>query len=199
MLTKNAKDETRKILSAKRKAAKAKHTNASTQIITQFLASQMLKNKNWKKIIVAGYIPIASEINIIPLLNELQKKGAQILMPAIIAKNTPLEWRAWDENTKLINESFGTKTPPPQDIKYLPDVILAPLLGFDSQAYRIGYGGGFYDRSIQAISQIKPIITIGCAYDEQKLDNLPKEPHDIRLNAIVTPTQFLVGKPALER
>ena len=186
------KAECRKALSAKRKNAKAKHAKAPTLIAKQFFACQF-GSGNWQGKFVAGYLPIASEIDVLPLLAELRNKGAEILLPAIIATGKPLQWRLWGEEDELIKESFGTMAPSETAAVHSPDVVLAPLLGFDEDCYRLGYGGGFYDRSLQALRQEKPVIAVGLAYDEQKLDSVPRDVHDIQLNGIVTPSHFYSG------
>ncbi len=186
------KTKCRKALSKNRKNAKAKHAKAHILIAEQFFACQPA-SQNWQGKAIAGYLPIASEINVLPLLAELRSKGTKILLPAIIAKDKPLEWRLWNEGDELVKESFGTMAPCEGAEVHLPDMILAPLLGFDEACYRLGYGGGFYDRSLQALRQKKPVIAIGFAYDEQKLDNVPRDVHDIRLDGIVTPSYFYSG------
>ncbi len=188
------KIKARKILSQKRKIAKAKYDEAHNCIVKQFLAHDYFHKLKWNGKYVAGYLPIASEIDVLPLLADLRKRGAYILLPAIIAEAKPLEFRLWNETDKLVKESFGTQAPSAENAVHVPDVILSPLLGFDAECYRLGYGGGFYDRSLQAVRAVKPTIAIGLAYDEQMLDNIPKDRHDMRLNGIVTPTQFYLGE-----
>ncbi len=188
------KSKARKTLSQKRKIAKAKHDKAHNCIIKQFLAHDYFHELNWHGKYVAGYLSIASEIDVLPLLADLRKCGATILLPAIIAEAKPLEFRLWNEADELVKENFGTQAPAENCAVHVPDVILSPLLGFDKECYRLGYGGGFYDRSLQAVRAVKPAIAIGFAYDEQMLDNVPKDRHDMRLNGIVTPTQFYLGE-----
>lgn len=190
------KDKARKILNNRRKQAANAQPNAANAISARLLASHFYKSwPNVSGLYVSGYIRIGSEIDVLPLLCALRARGAKLLMPAVIGTARPLEFREWNENTRMQTEAFGTKAPHPNSPAHTPNILCVPLLGFDDEAYRLGYGGGFYDRSLQTIQSTQKIISIGVAYEQQRLDKLPRDVYDIRLNAVITPDKITLGAP----
>ena len=142
--------------------------------------------------IVAAYWPVRGEINVLPLLLRLVEKGHPAALPQTVDRHTPLIFRAWKENTPMIKGAFaGLSEPDPAfaDI-VLPDVLLMPLLGFDAQGNRLGYGGGHYDRSIGILDSVRGnLLKIGVGYAFQQFDAIPAEKHDVRLDMMVTDRQ----------
>lgn len=138
--------------------------------------------------IVSGYFAIGDEANITPLMQRLYEEGHRIALPVIIAKARPLEFRAYAPGDPLQNGQWGIQEPAQSAEVVVPDVILAPLLAYDNEGYRLGYGGGFYDRSLEALKAQKPVLSIGVAYDEQKVDAVPRDAYDQRLDWILTPS-----------
>jgi 5-formyltetrahydrofolate cyclo-ligase len=139
--------------------------------------------------IYAAYIPIRSEISSLPLVDALRMAGVQTAMPITPVEGQPLSFSKWMIGDPLDDGPYGTRQPPPTAQPVLPNVILAPLLAFDAACWRLGYGGGFYDRTIANLAvHGHAISVIGLAYDGQKLDKVPIGPYDMRLNAVLSPS-----------
>lgn len=133
----------------------------------------------------AGYWPMSSEIDIRPLLYALADRGP-VLLPETPDLNEPLVFRRWHPGDPLRPEEFGTFTPVGEVM--LPDVLLVPLLAFDLSGARLGYGRGYYDRTLATLPGHR---TIGCAFAAQQVPRVPMEPHDFRLDAIATERDLL--------
>ena len=131
--------------------------------------------------IVAGFWPLDGEIDIRPLLAVLHDKGHDIVLPVTPPRGQPLTFRRWRPNEPMVTERFGTQRPTGPEA--VPSFLLVPLLAFDRQGGRLGYGGGYYDLTLPGLS---PRFTLGCAFASQEVPAVPMEPHDIRLDAIVT-------------
>ena len=137
----------------------------------------------------AAYLPIRSEISPLPLIRALQKAGHETAMPITPAEGKPLSFYRWAVGDDLENGPYGTRQPAAVGRPVLPDVILAPLLAFDHAGRRLGYGGGFYDRTIaDLVKRRHSVSVIGLGYDGQKLDRVPIGQHDMPLDAVLTPS-----------
>ena len=141
------------------------------------------KNKVSGKII-GGYYPYNYEINILKIIEKFEKKKFIITLPKI-KKNSQMNFFQWSTNDPLAINKFGIPEPISETIKY-PDILLVPLVAFDKNFNRIGYGGGFYDRYIKKIRKRKKVLTIGFAYSFQKVKNIPTNNYDIKLDFIIT-------------
>ena len=150
--------------------------------------SQLLINR-FGRGIYAAYLPIRSEISPLPLIVALHDAGQPTAMPVTPAEGHPLSFRRWAVGDALEDGPYGTRQPPVGDPPVLPNVILAPLLAFDSGGWRLGYGGGFYDRTIaDFVARGHKASVIGLAYDGQKLDKVPVGPYDMPLDAVLCPS-----------
>ena len=139
--------------------------------------------------IYAAYLPIRSEISPLPLIAALNDAGQPTAMPVTPVKGRPLNFRRWAVGDALEDGPYGTRQPPVGGTPVLPDMILAPLLAFDSAGWRLGYGGGFYDRTIADFAAHgHKASVIGLAYDGQKLDKVPVGPYDMPLDAVLCPS-----------
>ena len=139
--------------------------------------------------VYAAYLPIRSEISPLPLIVSLHYAGASTVMPVTPADGQPLSFRRWAVGDALEDGPYGTRQPLARGISVLPDVILAPLLAFDSAGWRLGYGGGFYDRTIADFAvRGRKTSVIGLAYDGQKLDKVPVGPYDMPMDAVLCPS-----------
>jgi len=136
--------------------------------------------------IVSGFLSIGSEVDLSAAFAVLRGFGCRICLPCVIAPRTPLVFRLWDEGDALIVEPFGTRAPAPEAQVVDPDILLVPLLAFDQAGYRLGYGGGFYDRSLEALRQRKSVLAVGVAFEGQRVDAVPRGPHDQPLDWVVT-------------
>ena len=143
-----------------------------------------LKKKNYNLKIIGGYYPTNYEIDDLGILNYFLKKGSMISLPKI-KKKSQMEFFKWHKNDPLLINKYGIPEP---DIanKVYPDILIVPLVAFDKELNRLGYGGGFYDRYIQKISKIKKIVKVGLAFSFQKIKKIPTNKHDKKLDVIIT-------------
>ena len=136
--------------------------------------------------VVALYRPIQTEIDIRPVESKIRNLGKTLCLPVIISENEPLDFIIWNENVSLVEGRFKVQIPLASEI-IEPDLILCPMLSFDLMGYRLGYGGGFYDRTIDLLEKKKPIFTLGCAYSQQvSVKRLPIDKYDKPLDGVVT-------------
>ncbi|HEY0853951.1 MAG TPA: 5-formyltetrahydrofolate cyclo-ligase [Devosia sp.] len=134
--------------------------------------------------VVAAYWPIRDELDVKPVLTRLMDDGQPVCLPVVVGDGLPLELRLWQPGTALYPSGFGTLAPDELAPVVEPDVILMPLLGFDKHGTRLGYGGGYYDRTLSRIST-KPTL-VGFAFALQEFDHIPRDSHDVPLDAVVT-------------
>ena len=145
---------------------------------------KILKKEKLDKKVIGGYYPINFEVDDLELLKKLEKKNFNISLP-VIKKNFQMDFYKWSFSDLLKINKYGIPEPGTLNIVY-PDVILVPLVAFDKNLNRLGYGGGYYDRLIKRISKRKKIIKIGLALSVQEVDNVPINIHDQKLDYIVT-------------
>ena len=145
----------------------------------------------FKPSIVAGFWPIHSELSPLYLMKALAQKGCQLCLPVTGNAGTALIFRAFITETDLVDGPFKTRQPTSAAPIQCPDIILTPLLAFDRNGGRLGYGGGYYDRTFAAFTKNgKAPISVGIAYDEQEVEQVPLGPFDHRLTAILTNTSL---------
>tara|TARA_B110000238_G_C15827817_1_gene311389 strand:- start:8 stop:553 length:546 start_codon:yes stop_codon:yes gene_type:complete len=145
---------------------------------------RILKKEKITKKIIGGYYPINFEVDDLELLKKLKKNKFNISLP-IIKKNFQMDFYKWSFSDLLKINKYGIPEPENKNLVY-PDVILVPLVAFDKNLNRLGYGGGYYDRLIKKLSNKKKIIKIGLALSVQKIDKVPIDMYDQRLDYIVT-------------
>ena len=146
--------------------------------------------------IYAAYFPIRSELSPLDLLARLVDLGCATALPVTPAEGQPLRFHRWAVGGRLDDGPYDTKQPPADQPFCRPDVILAPMLAFDSAGWRLGYGGGFYDRTLAVLRGAgHHLSVIGIAYDGQKLDNIPVGPYDMPLDAVLCPTGLFTPVP----
>ena len=145
------------------------------------------KNLNIKSI--GGYFPVNYEVVDLEILKKLGEKKYKISLP-VIKKNFEMDFYKWSFNDPLKINQYGIPEPTSKKIIY-PDVILVPLVAFDNNLNRLGYGGGYYDRAIEKLSRRKKILKIGLAFSVQKINNLPVTKYDKKLDYIVTDKYIL--------
>lgn len=138
--------------------------------------------------VVAGYVAFRSEIDPAPLLAGLAAAGARLALPRTPPRGSsaPLAFHLWTPGDPLARSGFGVLEPPVDAPAATPDLVLAPLLGFDRLGRRLGYGQGHYDRTLAALRAHRATRFIGLAYAAQEVDALPEEVHDVRLDAVLT-------------
>lgn len=140
---------------------------------------------------VAGFSPMRSEINPIPLMRRLVGQGARLALPVIQGRGRPLLFRAYAFGDRLAAGVWGIREPLPEQPELAPDVIIVPLAAFDRSGQRIGYGAGYYDRTLQALGATKPIVAVGLAFAAQEIGAVPANPHDFRLDLVLTERELI--------
>ena len=145
---------------------------------------KILKKSRFSNKIVGGYYPYNYEFNAINILKKFEEQNYQISLPKI-KKNNMMDFFQWSINDPMTINQYGIPEPASKKIVY-PSLLLVPIVAFDKQLNRIGYGGGFYDRYIKRIKKNKKIITIGLAYSFQKVKKIPLNKFDIKLDFIIT-------------
>ena len=145
---------------------------------------RILKKKKITKGIIGGYYPVNFEVDDLMLLKRLEKKNFTISLP-VIKKKFQMNFYKWSFTDLLKINKYGIPEPETKNIVY-PDVLLIPLVAFDKNLNRLGYGGGYYDRLIKKLSKKKKIIKIGLALSFQKINKVPTNAHDQKLDYIIT-------------
>jgi 5-formyltetrahydrofolate cyclo-ligase len=140
--------------------------------------------------IVSAYWPMGDELDPRPLIHRIQGAGHTIGLPVVVAKGAPLMFRDWTPETRFIPGGFKTEVPEPTAPEVVPTILLVPLLAFDLKGYRLGYGGGFYDRTLVKLRASAKIMAIGFAYEGQMVAEVPRAEYDQPLDAILTERAF---------
>ena len=169
----------------RKKIKKLREKNFSKNFQIDFQSIfKLLRKKKSKKRIIGGYYPYNYEINVIPFMEKFERLKYIISLPKI-SQNSNMNFFNWSTNDPLNINKYGIPEPITNKIIY-PDVLLVPLVAYDKNFNRVGYGGGFYDRYLKRIKKIKNVLTIGLAFSYQKVKKIPIEKNDIKLDFIVT-------------
>ena len=146
--------------------------------------------KNYKKAFtVGGYFPVNHEISDLEILKELIKRKIKVSLP-VIGKKKDMNFYNWSFSEPLKINLYGIPEPINSKI-IIPDVILVPLVAYDNKLFRIGYGGGFYDMYIAKFQKKNKLLTVGLAYSFQKINKVPANKYDKKLNIIMTEKNIL--------
>lgn len=144
---------------------------------------------------VAAYAPMRSEVEVLPLLDLMIAEGAAACLPAVDGDG--LVFRIWTPGTDLVPGPFSTAEPPSDATPVNPDLIVLPLAAFDRAGHRLGYGRGFYDRALARLhAEGRRPWLVGAAFAVQEVDDIPAEPHDVPLDAVVTETEAILVRTA---
>jgi 5-formyltetrahydrofolate cyclo-ligase len=181
------KAELRKDYRARRAALPVTEQSAAAQTI----ATRGLPVAIKAGMVVSGYSPIKSEISPLPLLRQAADAGAQLALPVVQGRGTPLIMRAWSFGEALGSGVWGIREPKPEAPEVFPDVLIVPILAFDRAGYRLGYGAGYYDMTIMRLRGMKRITAIGIAFAAQEIAELPKTPRDARLDLVLTEREVI--------
>ena len=141
-----------------------------------------------KDAIVSFYWPMVDEADPRALMSALAAKGHALALPCIIAREEPLQFRKWSERDATIVNLFGIAEPLVDAEIVTPHIVLVPMLAFDAEGFRLGYGGGYYDRTLAALRDAGEVLAVGIAYAGQEVPRLPRKPHDEKLDLILTET-----------
>lgn len=172
---KDVKTAARAAAFAAREAAHAKGQGQAAELLADFLAPHRGK-------VLSGYMPMRSEIDPLPAMAAHQ---GPVGVPVIPGRDQPLRFREWSPGCALVEGTFKALVPA-EGAWLEPEVMIVPLLAFDRRGYRLGYGGGFYDRTLELLRTRHPVLAIGFAFAAQEMEEVPTEPTDQRLDAVVT-------------
>ena len=176
------KEALRREARARRASLKAAAPDAAKRAAENFLAKLPLQMDS----IVAGYIAAHDELDPAELIAALRARGHTLALPRVTAKNEPLAFHLWDKNASAVKGAYGLFEASPDWPLIKPDVLLVPLLAFDDEGYRLGYGGGYYDRTLHAQRGRGAVLAVGLAYEGQRVAHLPSDAKDEKLDWIVT-------------
>jgi 5-formyltetrahydrofolate cyclo-ligase len=144
-----------------------------------------------KGAIVSGFMPMRTEINPLPLMRKLAADGAQLALPVIQGRGKPLLMRAWSFGGPLEARQWGIKEPLDTAPVVDPDILLVPLACFDRSGHRIGYGAGYFDKTIRALRAKKTVTAVGIAFAAQEIAHVPATDFDERLDLVLTEREVI--------
>jgi len=176
----------RKAAFARRKAAHARATAAQAAQLSAVLAG-------YRGVPLAGYMPIRTEIDPLPAMAEAAAHGP-VAVPVILGAGLPLQFSRWQPGCALREGPFGAQVPA-VDLWVQPEIVIVPLLAFSAAGGRLGYGGGFYDRTLEQLRAQRGTLAIGFAFADQEAPSLPLEPTDQPLDMIVTELGVITCRP----
>ena len=179
----------RQRLLALRTRAPAAERRLWGQRIEARLRSLLDKRTNF---ILGVYWPFQAEFDPRPLIDWLVATGSAVALPAVVDKKGPLEYRAWRPGEELVDGVWGIPAPKAREI-VLPQVVLAPLVGFDRRSYRLGYGGGYFDRTLAALSP-RP-LAIGVGFEMARIETIYPQAFDIPMDIVVTEAEIRYPEP----
>jgi 5-formyltetrahydrofolate cyclo-ligase len=163
-------------------AVRKRHNAAITAALEKQLSPQM---------VIGFYWPIRGEYDARQLVRTLLDQGARAALPAVVQKGAPLVFRDWRPGTRM-ELGFWDIPVPAEDNPAVPTILLVPLVGFDEVGFRLGYGGGYYDRTLASMPD-RP-LAIGIGYELSHLETIYPQPHDIPMTAIVTESRIMSGQ-----
>ena len=183
----SAKSDLRKVALARRDALPAAERMAAAEAIAARTFPVALTSGT----IVSGFMPLNSEISPLPLMRKLAEASAGLALPVVVGRGLPLSMRAYAFGDALLKGVWGIRVPPPEAPEVAPDVLLVPLLAFDRNGNRLGYGAGYYDMTIAALRAKKPVVAVGVAFAAQEVDEVPTTPRDVRLDLVLTEREVI--------
>ena len=181
----------RDVMARRRAVHGARKDHAGADLAARVLAEIPSQNN-----IIAGYWPLGDEIDCRPALAALKAAGAEVALPVVAGQGQVLLFRSWCPGDQLQPGPFGTAHPTPRAAVVTPTVLLLPLIAFDATGHRLGYGAGYYDRTVGALRKDRAILVVGIAYDEQEVPAVPADRHDQRMDAIITDRRTLAVSEA---
>jgi 5-formyltetrahydrofolate cyclo-ligase len=175
-----------------RAAARLARASASARLGTAASRQLALHGLDFASVapqsIVSAFSAIGDEISPVPLAMMLLGRGHALCLPVMQGKGRALMFRSWRPGDPTTAAVWCIEEPLPSAPVVVPDVLLVPLLAFDASGYRLGYGGGFYDRTLADLRARKPVVAIGLAFDEQRVGAVPHSAGDERLDWVLTPS-----------
>ncbi|MBT5239655.1 MAG: 5-formyltetrahydrofolate cyclo-ligase [Rhodospirillaceae bacterium] len=182
-----AKTALRSQMLAARKAMRAAEPDAPSNLTAQIVRTL----DTIETLVIAGYVAIGDELDPSLALEALQNAGASIVLPVAGKSGDVLAFRAWQTGDAMEKGRLSTYHPAAKSEAIDPDVILVPLVAFDTFGYRLGFGGGYYDRTLPKLRAQKNIVAYGIGYDDQEVSRIPRESFDAQLDGVITPSRFI--------
>ena len=177
-----AKASLRRDATQRRRAAVHDNPDAGAAVRDSFLGAVKVATG----IPISAYWPLEEEFDPRSLFTALHARGHPIGLPVILGKGRPLLFRRWEPSTELVRGSFRVMAPPPSAPEIVPKLLLVPLLAFDRAGYRLGYGGGFYDRTIAKLRSAGEAVAVGVTFAALEVPAVPRDDTDQPLDWIVT-------------
>jgi 5-formyltetrahydrofolate cyclo-ligase len=177
-----SKQEIRGRALVRRAQLKGSIADLSLRLAENFLAAIPLKDGA----VVSAYTAIGEEADPAALLGLLRKRGHSIVLPRVAGRGKALDFHLYEQGAQLVPGGFGLSEPSKDWPKADPDVLIVPLLAIDAKGYRIGYGAGFYDRTLAKLRASREVMAVGFAFAEQLFEDLPHDAHDEKLDWLVT-------------
>ena len=206
-MLKNNADRLRVRLLDRRKEIPAAHQQQQSREICQFLedwfakmASQTQSDHDPADWVVAAFWPLKNEPDLIPFMTRIHQEGFRTVLPVIVKRDAPLEFHEWGPTTPMISGVFGVQEPASK-IVLRPNVVLVPTLGYTDRGDRMGYGGGYYDRTLAELRSTGPLLTIGVGWREGQISHehgeYQPQAHDIPLDAVLNADGWVGGARAI--
>jgi 5-formyltetrahydrofolate cyclo-ligase len=164
---------------------------AAVAYATHLAAEGLPLVKRLRPEVVSAYFPLAGEPSTLPLLEKLANAGVKTALPVTGRRGTPLVFRLWRPGEPTRQGKMAIEEPLPAAPEAAPDLLFVPLAAFDRAGHRIGYGAGFYDRSLVGLRAKKPICAVGVAYASQEFPEVPHDAHDERLDYVLTERELI--------
>lgn len=142
-------------------------------------------------LVASGTVPFRGELDPRPVLEHLRQRGAAIALPRVVRRGLPLTFHSWTPSTRFETSRFGVDEPVATTPEVTPELLLVPLLAFDRTGARLGYGGGFYDLTLASLRAKGRVVAVGFAWSIQEVPRVPTEPHDQRLDAVLTEREWI--------
>ncbi|WP_207459393.1 5-formyltetrahydrofolate cyclo-ligase [Azospirillum sp. SYSU D00513] len=169
----------------------AEREAAALRLRDRFLDAIDLDSIAPREAVVGGYWPLGSEMDVLPLLRHLRSLGRTVALPISGPRGQALTFRDWDPALPMVTGRYGISEPGPDRPELAPSVVLVPLLAFDGSGRRLGYGAGYYDRTLDGLRARGPVTAIGIAFAAQRMDAVPVDEYDQPLDWIVTDREAL--------
>ena len=171
--------------------ARALVTPAERDMAGKHVSSLLVESFDFDGKIVSVYWPIGDELDTRTFIKTASDAGVTLCLPVVLSRNAPLIFRKWISEAHLEAGPHNTRHPGSDAPELVPDILIVPLLGFNRQGVRLGYGGGFFDRTLAKVRKNKEILAIGLAYAVQEMAKLPVDAHDQPLDWVVTEREVI--------
>lgn len=182
----DAKNLARKTAADVRKRAFGNTLDAGNHLSDVIMAARGELGLSDRSKTISIFWPMGNEIDTRPIIQSLSEAGHTTALPVVAAKASPLIFRVWRPGDQLVDGGFGTSIPDSGALEVLPEMLFVPLLSFDDAGYRLGYGGGFYDRTLQKLRTYGSAVAVGVAFSAQQVDTVIRGPHDQPLDWMAT-------------